>query len=378
MQKQYRILSKKVDILISTPGRLWNHINSGECSSIRDRISGISFLVIDEVDRMTEGSGHFKELWSILEIIHPSSSMVFSATFDTMKHSSIFKKIPFASKSPSCITTSDQTKNNLGGLAPSVSTYKLRCCATDKDASLVALLEMSPSVPTIIFVNSVSMIRRICPMLHLLGIKALPLHSQMSQRQRLSNIESIRTLTKGCNVLIATDAVGRGIDIPLITRVIHFQVPPTLEQFIHRSGRTGRADILGVAYLLLSPEEHHAFVQLSKSANNVIKEDSSLESILWEPSRMGKIKERLDIVKYVDIAEHGMKKKRSIDKLSSNLEDNDDKGHRKKISNSKLSHEGFDEESIVQKQMAASRLSKMKALLHKLNTTGNPKLSLQQ
>lgn len=361
-------------MLISTSGRLWSHANDEEHVSlkIKERLSALSFLVIDEIDRMTEGCGRFKELESILALLNPIATMVFSATFDNLKSSALFSKIPFPSKAPLFLSTStaEMKKTPLSGLASNVSVLKLRCCIRDKDACLVALLEKPPVVPTIVFVNSIAMIRRLCSLLRLLGINALPLHSQMPQRQRLKNIDRIKSALNADKspILLATDAVGRGIDIPHVSRIIHFQVPPTLSQFIHRSGRTGRADACGVSYLLIAPDDHQASASLLKAAKALIKEDPQLENLLWDPNVLSKIKERLEIATLVDSFEHKNRKVQS-DKTSALFLDEDESSVQHSA-NKRQNLQGampYDEDAVVEQQIALSKLSKMKKLLVKLN-----------
>ena len=322
---------------------------------------------------MAEGCGHFKELWSILEILNPLSTMVFSATLDNIKVSNLQHKIPFHSRPPLFLSTVDtkEKKGPLSGLASNVSTFKLRCCINDRDACLIVLLERPPFVPTIVFVNSVAMIRRLCPLLRLLGINALPLHSQMPQRQRLKNIDRIKSTTniEKNSILVATDVVGRGIDIPHVSRIIHFQIPLTFDQFIHRSGRTGRADTSGVSYLLISPEDYQRSMPLLKAAKNLIKEDSTLENHLWDPNTLFKIKERLEIAKAIDLLEHGTRKAR-FDEISASFLDDDGapptkhkQERRKRASGCTLE----DEDAITERRITSSKLSKMKKLLLKLN-----------
>ena len=122
----------------------------------------------------------------------------------------------------------------------------------DRDFALFTLL-LNSSEKTIVFVNSITMLKRLGPLLTLLHIPCISVHAQMQQRARLKAIEKF---TKGSvNVLIATDVVGRGIDLPQVDTVVHFQIPLSQDSFVHRSGRAGRAGRRGKSVLIVTPED---------------------------------------------------------------------------------------------------------------------------
>ena len=108
----------------------------------------------------------------------------------------------------------------------------------DRDFALFALL-LNSSEKALVFVNSIAMLKRLGPLLTLLRIQCVSMHAQMQQRARLKAIE--RFIKGDANVMLATDVVGRGIDLPQVDTVVHFQLPPSKDSFIHRSGRAGRA-----------------------------------------------------------------------------------------------------------------------------------------
>merc|ERR1719427_2491638 len=88
----------------------------------------------------------------------------------------------------------------------------------------------------------------------------LPLHAAMQQRQRLKNVD--RFTSRESSLLIASDVAARGLDIPNIQHVVHYQVPRTSENYIHRSGRTARANNSGISVLLIDPSEHYLYKKL--------------------------------------------------------------------------------------------------------------------
>jgi len=112
-----------------------------------------------------------------------------------------------------------------------------------------------------VFVNSIAMIRRLVPIFTLLGVPVWPMHAQMQQRQRLKNLERFRDAKTA--VLVATDVLSRGVDIPAVDHVIHFQIPRTTEIYVHRSGRTARAHTEGLSVMLVSPKEASSYQRIA-------------------------------------------------------------------------------------------------------------------
>jgi ATP-dependent RNA helicase DDX24/MAK5 len=133
---------------------------------------------------------------------------------------------------------------------------------------------------SLVFVSSIDGIRRITPIMAQLQIKAFPLHSQLQQRQRLKNLDRwvcsgirclccVRLITCATTlrphlsrfkstpfaVLIATDVAARGLDIPSVDHVVHYQLPRTADTYVHRNGRTARAQREGFSLLLIAPSE---------------------------------------------------------------------------------------------------------------------------
>jgi len=117
------------------------------------------------------------------------------------------------------------------------------------------------------------------PLLERLAIKVFPLHSQLEQRQRLKNLDRFVIRQDSCSsqinfcsfktipnaVLLATDIAARGLDIPAVDHVIHFQIPRTADAYIHRSGRTARAENKGFSMLMIGPDERRIIRALMAS-----------------------------------------------------------------------------------------------------------------
>lgn len=116
---------------------------------------------------------------------------------------------------------------------------------------------------TIVFCNSIDCVKRAVSVLNHLNISSIPLHGHMEQKQRLKNVE--RFQKKEDAIMIATNCAARGLDIPNIQHVIHYQVPITGEDYVHRSGRTARASKEGLSILIIETNEVKNFVKLQKT-----------------------------------------------------------------------------------------------------------------
>lgn len=280
VQKQRRQL-EKADIVVGTPGRLWEVISSGQ--GLLAAFKQIRFLVVDEADRLLS-QGSYKELGEILSILDRDDeaddtaepipevqrqTLVFSATFhkglqqklagkaskgggdlmnkqESMEY--LLKKLNFREEKPKYIDA-----NPTSQMASGLKEGLIECAGTEKDLFLYALLVYHPKKRTLIFTNSVSAVRRITPYLQNLDLPALPLHSGMIQKARLRSVE--RFTQRPGSILVATDVAARGLDIPGVELIVHYHLPRAADTYVHRSGRTARGDASGSSILICGPEE---------------------------------------------------------------------------------------------------------------------------
>eukprot|EP00002_Diphylleia_rotans_P032018 TRINITY_DN6685_c0_g1_i2.p1 TRINITY_DN6685_c0_g1~~TRINITY_DN6685_c0_g1_i2.p1 ORF type:complete len:813 (+),score=227.99 TRINITY_DN6685_c0_g1_i2:53-2491(+) len=290
--KQERLLSKHPNIIVGTPGRLWELIQEGD--PYLSRLEGLQFFVLDEADRMV-AAGHFKELDHILNMIPSYSSrtedrfaseeqheyvglekqprrqtFVFSATL-TMGNKGREEKRSRASKDPlqELLNRIDfQRKTRLVQLVPKkivverIDQSVIRCLDTEKDYYLAYILTKHPG-KTVIFCNSVDCVLRLYHLFPLMRFQTVALHAQMQQRQRMKHLE--RFVKNENGILIATDVAARGLDIKDVKYVIHYQIPRSAEIYVHRSGRTARAMAVGQSIMMVSPEEQSLFNKIAHS-----------------------------------------------------------------------------------------------------------------
>ncbi|NXB11265.1 DDX24 helicase, partial [Cnemophilus loriae] len=312
-QKQERVLNRKPEIVIATPGRLWELIKERHphLSNLRQ----LRCLVIDEADRMVE-KGHFLELSQLLEILNDSQynpqrqTFVFSATL-TLVHQTptrvlqkknakkmdkktklelLMEKVGIKGK-PKVI---DLTRKE--ATVETLTETRIHCNTNEKDYYLYYFLLQYPG-RTMVFANSIDCVKRLSSLLTILNCDPLPLHANMHQKQRLKNLE--RFAERESCVLLTTDVAARGLDIPNVQHVIHYQVPRTSELYVHRSGRTARAANEGLSLLLIGPEDLINFRKIYKT----LEKSEELPFFPVDTKCMTSIKERMNLARQIEKAE---------------------------------------------------------------------------
>ncbi|KAG4074022.1 hypothetical protein HA402_014227 [Bradysia odoriphaga] len=314
--KQERVLSKCPEIVVATPGRLWELLSLG--NEHLNKMENISFLVIDETDRMIE-KGHFEELTLLLDRLNADpvkkarrQNFIFSATL-TMVHElpSYIKSKNVGKKSKAQKQTSEQKIQMLidhlgisqpkivdvtkkSGTADKLTECRIICDLEQKDLYLYYFLQRHPG-RTIVFCNSIDCVKRLGQLFNLLNCQPRPLHAQMNQRQRLKNLEKFTASPTG--LLIATDVAARGLDIPNVQHVIHYQVPRTTENYVHRSGRTARANNEGITVLIMEPGEVKNYVKLCRTLQRA--EDLPLFPV--SEQHLKAVRARVELAREVDV-----------------------------------------------------------------------------
>ena len=244
VQKQIRLLGQAPEIIVATPGRLWDIYQEGHPHL--SQLAKLAYLAIDETDRMIE-KGHFAEMQNLLEVINNAESknkrrqtFVFSATLSLIHE---LPKHVAGKKGAKKLTSEEKLKelmNMVGvksrpkivdltrkiGTAETLTESRINCSIKDKDFYLYYFLQQHPG-RTIVFCNSIDCVRRLVNLFGLLCTEPLGLHAQMHQKQRLKNLERFTANEEG--FMVATDVAARGLDIPNVEHVVHYQVPRTSE-----------------------------------------------------------------------------------------------------------------------------------------------------
>ncbi|XP_066177900.1 ATP-dependent RNA helicase DDX24 isoform X2 [Sylvia atricapilla] len=312
-QKQERVLNRQPEIVIATPGRLWELVKERHphLSNLRQ----LRCLVIDEADRMVE-KGHFLELSQLLEMLNDSQynprrqTFVFSATL-TLVHQTptrvlqkknakkmdkktklelLMEKVGIKGK-PKVI---DLTRKE--ATVETLTETRIHCNTNEKDYYLYYFLLQYPG-RTMVFANSIDCVKRLSSLLTILNCDPLPLHANMHQKQRLKNLE--RFAERESCVLLTTDVAARGLDIPNVQHVIHYQVPRTSELYVHRSGRTARAANEGLSLLLIGPEDLINFRKIYKT----LDKSEELPFFPVDAKCMTSVKERMNLARQIEKAE---------------------------------------------------------------------------
>ena len=238
--KQMQLLSKNPEILVATPGRLIDHMESGKID-----FSELEILVLDEADRMLD-MGFIEDIEKIVAATPASrQTMLFSATLDGVV-GNMARRI---TKDPLTIQIASATKRHEN----IVQRVHFVDDLSHKNRLLDHLLRDESLDQAVVFTATKRDADTIADRLNIAGFAAAALHGDMHQGARNRTLDSLR---RGqVRVLVATDVAARGIDVPNITHVVNYDLPKFPEDYVHRIGRTGRAGRNGVAVSLVNHAE---------------------------------------------------------------------------------------------------------------------------
>ncbi|OZI72095.1 RNA helicase [Bordetella genomosp. 12] len=239
---QLKALSRRVDVLVATPGRLIDHLKAG-----RVKLNTVHTLVLDEADRMLD-MGFIEDIETIIERLPESrQTLLFSATLD----GSVARLAEKMMRAPERIEIAGH-RDKHANITQSLlyaddSSHKLRL--------LDHLLRDTRLDQAIVFTATKRGADDLADRLAEQGFAAAALHGDMNQRQRT---RTLTQLQRGqVRVLVATDVAARGIDVQGISHAVNFDLPLQAEDYVHRIGRTGRAGRDGLAYTLAVHSERH-------------------------------------------------------------------------------------------------------------------------
>ncbi|KAJ0411942.1 hypothetical protein ATCC90586_009899 [Pythium insidiosum] len=422
VQKQTRLLSYRPEIVIGTPGRLWDLIDSNH-EHLRELHATLRFLVIDEADRMLQ-TGSYPEVEKIFDVIRrsnrdpvlkalataepaaaadddnesddededededeestttttageasvvmlddvlrfhqqkkedkaeaeadeeaeapapvpapvpprrPRQTFLFSATL-TIPEGGRFQKGPRKHRHALTVLESVMKRVGLRG-RPAVVDLGVSDDAAAGDAaarqrqqdnvalSLPAGLELCQHEvtddsrdtylyyfltqypgKTIVFLNAIHQVRKLAGLLALLQLPVFALHAELQQRQRLKRLDGFRAHPHG--ILIATDVAARGLDIPSVDYVVHYHIARSTEVFVHRSGRTARADKDGLSISLVAPADMKFHLQICK----LLQRPTGLSDFPFDHRYVPGLDERLRLAKAINEQENSAGKVKS-------------------------------------------------------------------
>ena len=252
---QRTALRNGVDIVVATPGRLLDFVQSKEID-----LSFVDVLVLDEADRMFD-MGFIRDVRKIVAAVpEERQTMLFSATMPPAVHD-LAQSILYK---PETVEVGERRDP-----AATVAQRAVHVAEAEKQALLHHLLDTEPAERVIVFSRTKYRADRIKKKLDRAGYDAVAIHSNRSQGQRqraLKGFESGRF-----RVLVATDIAARGIDIDGVSHVVNFDAPGQPEDYIHRIGRTGRAEATGDAITFVSAAERDQLRAIEKHTGRTIE-----------------------------------------------------------------------------------------------------------
>ena len=248
-ENQKQSLKKGVDIIICTPGRILAHLDFNYFDT-----SGVKHFILDEADRMLD-MGFYDDIMKIVnKLPNQRQNLLFSATMPP-KIRELANKIL---KNPKSISLAI-SKPAEGLTQNAYMTYD------NQKVNLVREIlksKFNDLNNILIFASSIKSVREIKKTLNKAGMKSSEMHSGLSQDQREETIRNFKN--KKINILVATDILSRGIDIKGIELVINYEVPHDAEDYVHRIGRTARADRTGEAITFINPKQVKNFMEIEK------------------------------------------------------------------------------------------------------------------
>ena len=231
-------LKSGADIVIATPGRLLSHMNIMDID-----FSGVKYFILDEADRMLD-MGFYDDIMKIVDQLPKErQTIMFSATMPE----NIRKMAKRIMNNPA------EVKIAISRPPESIAQRALRCYETQKIPFIIERLKEEHLKKVILFAGKKQRVKELTVLLNRQGLNARAMHSDLEQKQRDEVMLDFRN--NKVDVLVATDIVARGIDVDDIPLVINFDVPRDAEDYVHRIGRTARAENKGEAITLISPED---------------------------------------------------------------------------------------------------------------------------
>lgn len=248
IEMQIRNLKKGAKIIVATPGRMNDLIQRGKV-----KLSSVRYVVLDEADEMLN-MGFKEDLDAILDQTPASrNTWLFSATMpnEVEEIANNYQDSPERIQ----IGSRNQGSNN-------VRHFYYLVHAKDRYLALKRIADYYPDIYAIIFCRTKVETQEVADMLIRDGYNADSLHGDLSQAQRDHVMSRFRL--RNIQMLVATDVAARGLDVSNLTHVINYNLPDELEQYVHRSGRTGRADKQGISIAILNLKEKYKIKNIEK------------------------------------------------------------------------------------------------------------------
>ncbi|MEY4629530.1 MAG: hypothetical protein RLZZ595_1856 [Bacteroidota bacterium] len=245
--QEKQALSRGVDIVVATPGKLISHLNMGYV-----KVKELKYLVLDEADRMLDMGFHDDIMRIISHLPAKRQTILFSATMPP-KMMQLAKTI---------LNNPVEISIALSKPPESIKQQVYLVYDTQKIPLIQHILGEQPYKSVLIFCSRKQTVKQLTAQLQRRNYNAKEIHSDLDQNQREDVL--LEFASKRLPILVATDILSRGIDIDQIELVINYDVPPDGEDYVHRIGRTARAATKGSAVTLVNQEDHYKLKRIEK------------------------------------------------------------------------------------------------------------------
>ena len=252
---QIKLLKGGAQVVVGTPGRLMDHINKGTLD-----LSKLKMSVLDEADEMLN-MGFVEDIEFIMESVPKDAQRaLFSATMPQQ-----IRKIAQKFLTDSVHVAIEKTQEHKANITQKA----WKVTVISKNSALERILETTDYNLALIFVRTRQDTITLSDHLQSKGFKAAGLNGDMNQAQREATVSQLKAGT--VRVLVATDVVARGLDVPGVSHVINYDLPNDPESYVHRIGRTGRAGRSGEAILFARPREMHLLRRYERETKGTIE-----------------------------------------------------------------------------------------------------------
>ena len=292
MGPQDKAFRTGVDVIVATPGRLLDHFQYGYAA-----LKGLEYLVLDEADRMLD-MGFLPDIRRVLRHVPtPRQTLFFSATMPPAIES-LTREIL---RTPAKISLQRRAAP-----AEGVTQWVYPVPSGLRGALLVELLKRGDVNDALVFTRTKHRADRLCKLLVRTGISAERIHGNRSQAQRTKALAGFKA--GEYRVLVATDIAARGIDVEALGHVVNFDVPPVPDDYIHRVGRTARAEAVGDALTLVAPEDEADLKRIERAVGSKIPrvrlEDFAYNAVADVPLEVSR-SERIAAIRAKKAADRG-------------------------------------------------------------------------
>ena len=255
-EQQRRAIQNSVNIVIATPGRLLAHINSGVL-----KLNHLKFLVLDEADRMLD-MGFQDDIMRIMSYLPKErQTLLFSATMPPR----------IRTLARSIMRNPDQVNLATSQPAEGINQQVYKLSDEQKERLLKMILDEGQYKSAIIFASTKEKVKKLHKILKSSNYKSEAFHSDIEQAERQEILRNFKN--RALPVIVGTDVLSRGIDVEGIDLVVNFDVPPDPEDYIHRIGRTARAERTGTAITFVNDRDQRKLANIERLIGKPIPEN---------------------------------------------------------------------------------------------------------